>query len=321
MFKLRVRTIYLVLGCISVLVGLFFTDPDGGTSTGLYLLGLSVSILAVALMHISRKALFDYPEADMQKLLAKAVEGSTGAGLALVAMAIVMAALLMLFSGKAHAGIDVKTYIPVQAQTYAPVLKQEQVKFWADHARPEILAGLVEQESCLSLTHSKCWNPKSQLKTSREEGAGFGQVTRAYNANGTVRFDALGEMSQRHKELKELTWLNVYTRPDLQLRGLVLKTKDDYSELHKVVKDPIDALQFTDSAYNGGRGGVNQDRRACAMTKGCDAQKWFNNVEKTCTKSHKAIYGDRNPCMINREHVTNVFLIRSNKYHAIMKNT
>lgn len=216
------------------------------------------------------------------------------------------------------ARINEKTYIPEKAKIYIPILRKQQEKYWGNHPMPYALAGLGEQESCLSLLHSRCWDPSSRLKTSREEGAGIFQLTRAYNQNGNIRFDALEEIKNEHSSLKDLRWSNIYTRPDLQLEAVVLKSHDDFESLFSI-KDPIERLYFTDAAYNGGRGGVQKDRRLCYLTKGCDAQIWFGNVELSCSKSKRPIYGNRNACDINREHVTNVFKIRSEKYRPFFK--
>jgi hypothetical protein len=317
----RFRNLYLVLGSALVLGALFYTDPDGGLSTGMLLLGLLVCVLAVAFAHISRKALTDYLEADMQKLFARASESPTGAGLALVALSILMAALLMLFGSKVHAAtLDPATFIPANAATYAPVLKAEQARFWGDHPAPELLAGLVEQESCVSLGSPSCWSPTSRLKNSREEGAGMGQITRAFNPDGSVRFDSLADLRSRYPELKGWTWANVYQRADLQLRAIVLMSRGNYQDIHRLVAEPQAALAFADAAYNGGMGGVQADRRACGLKHGCDPQQWFGNVEATCTKSRAALYGKRSACDINREHVHNVML-RSAKYRPLMEAT
>lgn len=180
-----------------------------------------------------------------------------------------------------------------------------------------MLGGLVEHESCISLTHSRCWNPKSRLKTQREEGAGFGQITRAYRSNGTLRFDALEELRSKHiRELYEWNWQNVYDRPDLQLRGLVLKSKDNYVYYLRST-DPINALYFADAAYNGGSTGLDRERAACKMSSTCDETKWFGNVERFCLKSRTALYGGRSACDINRHHVDDVFNIRADKYRKV----
>jgi hypothetical protein len=138
----------------------------------------------------------------------------------------------------------------------------------------------------------------------------LGQITRAYRQDGTIRFDALAEIRSKHKSLYELNWNNVYTRPDLQIRAVVLKMQDNYTYYSKYP----DALAFADSAYNGGIGGLDRERRACYITKGCDSTKWFDNVEDFCMKSKIALYGQRSACDINRHHVEDVLNIRSFKY-------
>src|SRR4051812_47800489 len=78
---------------------------------------------------------------------------------------------------------------PERAKIYIPMLKEEIQKKWADMPNKPSLSSQVEQETCISLKHSKCWNPKAELKTPREYGFGFGQMTVTYNADKSVRFD------------------------------------------------------------------------------------------------------------------------------------
>jgi hypothetical protein len=186
--------------------------------------------------------------------------------------------------------------------------------------KPANLAALIEHESCISLTHSRCWNSKSRLKSAREEGAGLGQITRAWSADGKLRFDALAEIRARHpKELGQWSWSNVYDRPDLQIRGVVLKAQDDYVYYRKYSFDDIQGLKFADAAYNGGRSGLDRERRACQLSAGCDASKWDDNVENFCLKSKRPLYAGRSACDINRHHVVDVFEIRTNKYKPYFK--
>lgn len=446
---MRARNLFLWLGCGVVLASLVLTDPDSGLSTGMMLLGLAVCVLAVAFAHVTRKALTDYPEANMQKLFARASESPTGAGLALIALAILIAALLLLFGSKVHAAplvivgdsiavglsgqskgvpaaagvgrstgavraritpqvqganvavvstgsndktvnavaleslrsrlaanqvvwvlpydsaknaavesvatafgdatIDLRHYpsadgvhpqsyaklrgdidrllrtaaflVPDNAAVYAPTLKAEQTRLWGDHPAPQLLAALVEQESCTYLGSPTCWSPTARLKTQREEGAGMGQITRAYRADGSTRFDTLAALRSRYPELTGWTWSNVYQRPDLQLRAMVLMSRDNYRAMRRLVPDASNALAFADAAYNGGMGGVQSDRRACGIKTGCDPQRWFGHVEGTCTKSRAPLYGQRSACDINREHVHNVLQVRAVKYKPLMVAT
>lgn len=179
---------------------------------------------------------------------------------------------------------------------------------------PHLLAALIEHESCISLTHSKCWNPKSRLKSAREEGAGLGQITRAYTKDGSLRFDSLADMRRKYPlELGEWSWYNVYDRPDLQIRAIILMMRDNYKS-YSLVPDKFEAYAFADASYSGGTRDLNSERRACMMISGCDANKWFGNVEKYCMKSKVALYGARSACDINRNHVTDVLIQRAPKY-------
>lgn len=312
--KVRFRHLFLLGGSALVLSALYLTDPDQGITTGMLLLALVTPLLAVGFVHLARKALHDYPEADARSLFRKAGEHPIGAGLALIALAIVAYGLMGLFGGMARAQ-DVRTFIPPQADVHRLTLKIEQVQHWRDHPKPETLPALIEHESCISLKHSRCWNPRSKLKSAREEGAGFGQITRAWHPDGRLRFDALAELRERHPALREWDWANVYDRPDLQLRAVVLKSRDDFRAL-AVVADPMERLAFADAAYNGGLGGVQRERRACGLKAACDPQRWWGHVEQTCLKSRAPLYGTRSACDINRHHVHDVLKVRAPKYRG-----
>ena len=122
-------------------------------------------------------------------------------------------------------------------------------------------------------------------------------------------------MRAAHPGLRELSWSNVYQRPDLQIRAVVLKVRGDYQALGG---KGLPGLHFADAAYNGGRGGVNAERRACAMAAGCDPAQWFGHVDGHCLKSKAALYGQRSACDINRHHVEDVVKVRAPKYHGLV---
>lgn len=214
---------------------------------------------------------------------------------------------------------NVKTYIPPQAHEYFPILQTEIDRLFPDTNYPHYFPSLIEHESCISLKHSKCWNSKSRLKTAREEGAGLGQLTRTYRPDGTIRFDILQELKDRYKsELKELAWTNIYQRPDLQIRAMMLLSKQNYNALHSV-KDEYQRFAMADAAYNGGLGGLQKERRACGLAKNCNPNIWFSNVERYCLKSKKVLYANRSACDINRHHVKDVMTIRLDKYRKYFR--
>lgn len=206
-------------------------------------------------------------------------------------------------------------YIPKGYYTYKDTVYKEINYVLPNFYVPSIIPSLIEHESCISLTHSKCWNPKSRLKTSREEGAGLGQLTRAYRNDGTIRFDTLTELVKRNpRDLYGLNWSTVYDRADLQIRAMLILYNRNFSMFNKEEIDYLDRLAFSDAAYNGGYGGVVKDMQLCKMRTNCNEYVWFDNVEMTCTKGTKILYGNRTACDINRHHVTDVLKNNLPKY-------
>jgi membrane-bound lytic murein transglycosylase MltF len=99
----------------------------------------------------------------------------------------------------------------------------------------------------------------------------------------------------------------------LQILAVVLKMSDNY-DYYKRYTDAENSLAFADAAYNGGLGGLNNERRACQIASNCDPAIWVGNVELFCLKSKAALYGNRSACDINRHHVTDVLITRAPKY-------
>jgi len=217
---------------------------------------------------------------------------------------------------------SIDTFIPKKAYKLLPIIYgvvDETIYPFGYYA---YFPGLLEQESCVSLTHSRCMSAESRLYArrkngSREEGIGVMQLTRVWRPNGKVRFDSLTAIVRKYpRELRGLNWKTVRKRIDLQIKAGILLWRDNYIRIKRNYGEgmsEMNLIAFADSAYNGGYGGLRRDIRKCKMTKGCNPKIWFDNVEITCTKSKRALYGRRNACMINREHVLNSFK-RSLKY-------
>lgn len=219
--------------------------------------------------------------------------------------------LLLLLS---TTSIAQSNYIPERAFLHKDTIKTELDTFFPTIPDYNYIPSLTEHESCISLKHSRCWNSTSRLKSAREEGAGLGQVTRAYTKEGALRFDSLQAMKDRYKDsLKDADWETIYQRPDVQIRMMILMVRDDYKKLYNI-PDTMIRLQMTDASYNGGIGGLQKERRTCGLAANCNPNIWFNNVELHCLKSKKAIYGQRSPCDINRHHVDDVFHNKLPKY-------
>lgn len=105
---MRFRDIFLGIGSALVLVLLLLSDPQSGIISQLpfgaatlgLILNLVIAIFFVGFLHFSRKALLDY--IDLELFFKKAMEQPTGAGLALVAVGLIMIsiALVMLAAVK-----------------------------------------------------------------------------------------------------------------------------------------------------------------------------------------------------------------------------
>ncbi len=197
-----------------------------------------------------------------------------------------------------------KTYIPKNAYNYMDLVQIDSIILNKSITLVPYYDALIEQESCINLCHSKCWNPKSRLKTKREEGAGLFQITRVFYPNGLVKWDTLETLKKRFpKYLKDLNWDNIYSRPDLQiLAGLLLWNSNVRLFINKVDDDSL--IWFLDSCYNGGFKYLYREMVKCKLTKKCNPRKWFGNVE--LMKSRRALrklYGNKTAWDINRQHV------------------
>jgi len=226
---------------------------------------------------------------------------------------------LFILSFLLHAGCPVKTYIPVKAKELAPIIVSEVATIIPEYNRPYYFQSLIEHESCVALCGNgywarRCYSPVSELKTKREQGVGFFQLTRTFRKDGRIRWDIVATLKKKHpKELHELNWDNIKQRPDLQIKAGLLLWRDNYRKLASTI--PVEErVYFADSIYNGG-GYVYKERRICKLRKGCDPDVWFDNVELIKdVRGKKKLYGNRTAWDINRHHVKDVTKTRIDKY-------
>jgi hypothetical protein len=205
-------------------------------------------------------------------------------------------------------------FVPVGAVKYAPILAGEQRLRWADAPVPWTLGGLVEQESCVSLKSPRCWNPRAELKTYREYGFGFGQITIAYNADRSERFNEFTELQKKYASLRGWQWSARFD-PAHQLVAVVEMTHTLWRQVPPAADDDT-RWAFALASYNGGLGALLQDRRVCANAGGCDPRLWFGNIETHSLKSRapQKAYGGQSWFSINRGYVRNVLKSRRAKY-------
>lgn len=322
---MRFRNLFLAGGALVALVTLFVTDADGGlvnryklpmfASTAGTLIALTKGFLALLLTHWSRKAFLDYKAADMEGMLQEARAGNGASAVSYLGQCILIGFLLLFWSSLLQAR-EIGQPHP-RAVPLVPLLASETRTHWPELSWPAYVPGLIEHESCISLTHSRCWSPTSELRSAREQGLGLGQLTRTWRPDGTLRFDTLAELRSRHESLRELSWETLRNRTDLQIRAIVVLSRENWDAFASVA-DHWERLAFTDVSYNRGRGGVQNERRVCAMAQGCDPQRWFAHTERFCTASTKPLYGGRSACDISRHHPRDVLLHRMPKYRRLM---
>lgn len=207
--------------------------------------------------------------------------------------------------------MDFSPAVVERIEQYLPILKQEYVYVWKSPVEKSIIfAGLVEQETCITLKHSKCWNPYAELKTSREYGFGLGQLT------VTPKYDNFKEATKLHPSLKNWQFSDRYNAT-YQLRTMLFMNKNVYDRLNTVTSEK-DRYAMMFSAYNGGYGGLISDRKICDRTPGCDRNLWFGHVEKTSLKAKTKVQGyGKSFFEINRAYPKNILEIRAPRYKGL----
>ena len=103
-FKMRFRYVYMILGSILVLGLWMLSDPDAGIiehlpfggSTLATLIFLSKAVLYGAMLHITRKGLMDYKEADLQLAMRRALGSPSGAGMVVIGIGLICIAIAIL---------------------------------------------------------------------------------------------------------------------------------------------------------------------------------------------------------------------------------
>lgn len=197
--------------------------------------------------------------------------------------------------------------LPGDAERLLPSLKTEIDAHWPDLSPRAFIPALIEQESL--------WKIRARLKTSREEGCGLGEFTRAYNPDGSIRFDALAETRALDPSLAGWSWKDCYA-VQYQLRGVVIKVKVNDQRCRTLLDREEDIKACAAATFNGGPGSISKRIKLCSITQGCDARRWFSNLEDQCPQSRVKVQGyGEDFCTINSRYPARVFA-RMPKYEG-----
>lgn len=285
---------------IAAPVALWLDEPMIGWAGGV----VFISLFGAGFVPILRRLLFPY--IDLRQVYEAAMIKDPGR-IFLGVCVVIGALVLSMAGGRAQAST-----IPPQALTHLPVLGQEIAAHWPDAPDWALFAGQAEKESCITLMHPRCWNPRAELRTARELGVGMGMITK------TARFDALAELrAQFPRELAGWSWDSpTLYDPAYQLRALILMDRRNHRQLHDVPEP--DRMDMALAAYNGGMGGLIGERQLCKSTRGCDHRRWGGHVEHTSMKSRVAKQGyGQSFFAINRGYPPGV-RARAEKYRPLM---
>lgn len=205
--------------------------------------------------------------------------------------------------------------LPANAAKNLPILREVAKLKWAEYETPSIFASQAEKESCNSLKHKNCWSGHAELKTFREYGFGLGQITIAYNSDGSVRFNKFEELKSTDEDLKNWKFADRYNTR-LQSVALVILNRINYTAIKKfnpATQEEHTAMML--AAYNGGLGGVTNDISLCRRAKGCDPTRWYSNVERHTKKSKTKYKGyGQSVADINRVYPFDIMYTRRTKY-------
>jgi hypothetical protein len=200
--------------------------------------------------------------------------------------------------------------LPGDAPQLIGTLKAEIGRYWPEVTPRAWVPALIEQESL--------WRVRAQLKTDRELGCGLGQFTKAFNADGSVRFDALTETKRLDPSLANWSWQDC-ANAQMQMRAVVLKLRSHERQCVPLMATNRDAKACNAAVYNGGGGSITKRIRSCQVTAGCDPRVWFGHLDTQCPQSRVRHAGYAESfCEINSKYPARIEE-RMPKYQEVMR--
>lgn len=192
-----------------------------------------------------------------------------------------------------------------RSKSFLPVLSQVIDQYWPTAPGRPIMAGKIEQESS--------WKERATLKTSRELGRGLGQLTIAYRADGSERFNTYRN-AVKMKALKDWDWQADPYNVRYQLTYSVLTDRSNFVMVRPYSVNDYQAWKCALVCYNAGSGRW-LSRRHNAKTMGLPADRWDNGLDQAHGPGEASLLYGRPLWQAVNEYPTVIFK-RSLKYQG-----
>ena len=195
-----------------------------------------------------------------------------------------------------------------RAMAYLPLYKDLSASHWPDMPLQYIPFGQVEQESS--------WKERATLKTSRELGRGLTQMTIAYRADGSERFNIYRE-AVKWRALKGWDWQNDPYNVRYQLTFLILQDRTNFITMRPMFRDTAETWKAALVCYNAGPGRV-LSRRSVAKIRGQPTDRWTGGLDSTYGDGENRLLYGRPLWQAVNEYPVKVFR-RAEKYRPYLE--
>lgn len=204
--------------------------------------------------------------------------------------------------------------ISASAQQALPILASAIRANWAACPQPWVLAGKIDQESGFR-SHAEMKGKGNGVL--REYGFGYGQITIAYNKDGSERFNNFKE-AVRVTRMKSITWEKRFD-PTFQLTYSVMSDRSNFAMARQYFDDPESQMAGMLIAYNAGPGGIIR-RKAAAVQQGIKPPRsWFGGLENVHAQCENRILYGRPLWKAVNEYPHVILKLRSPKYREPMQ--
>jgi len=267
---------------------------------------LAMIAMVFAGVNILRKSY--WPGLDIVVFAKKTIESPMASS---VVFTVLMTFLMVMVSLTLAHGAMTDATILAKARPHMHIFRAVVDKHWPGAPNPENLPGKVEQETCATMR--QCWNSHTELKTAREYGFSYSQMTVAYNKDGSERFNKFDEARRQYHELVSWKWADRYN-DEYQFIFITLESRRLYETYRRYFTHDVDAEAASLVAYNAGGGTVTGRIAVCRHTTGCDATRWFGGLDSVVIPGEQRLLYGRSLHDRRNEYPDNIINRRAAKY-------